>query len=93
MSLSGKRVKPRPDVLVRQMGDELVLLNLANESYFGLDEVGTAIWRALETEPSVDAACDSLTREYDVTPERLRSDVEALVARLAQAGLVEIHEI
>ena len=51
ISYSKKANKPE-DVLIRDMGGESVLLNLENENYYGLDEVGTQVitsnpWSAL----------------------------------------------
>jgi hypothetical protein len=38
-------VVPSPEVLVQELEGEAVLLNLASERYFGLDDVGTRIWQ------------------------------------------------
>lgn len=91
MGLSGKRVLVRPDVLVRELRGEAVLLDLASESYFGLDDVGTGMWRALTTAPTIERALDSLLDEYDVTREQLVQDLEAFVEKLSNARLVEIQ--
>ena len=77
-----------PDVLHQELGGETVLLNLANESYFGLDEVGTRIWQVLSETSSLPDVVTRLLAEYDVTSEQLRGDVERLVTQLAEAGLV-----
>ena len=38
------RVTTAPDVMLRIIGDEAVILNLKNELYLGLDPVGTRMW-------------------------------------------------
>ena len=38
------RVRAAPDTLMQELEGESVLLSLASERYFGLDEVGTRIW-------------------------------------------------
>lgn len=81
-------VSVAPDVLHQELGGETVLLNLTNESYFGLDEVGTRIWQVLAETSSPSEVVTRLLVEYDVTPEQLRGDVERLVMQLAEAGLV-----
>jgi len=81
-------VSVAPDVLHQELGGETVLLNLANESYFGLDEVGTRIWQVLSETSSLPDVVTRLLAEYDVAPEQLRADVERLVTQLAEAGLV-----
>jgi hypothetical protein len=93
MELTRKRVVPSENVLVRELGGESVLLHLESESYFGLDEVGTGMWHALTAHPSVDAAFKALLETYDVPPDALRGDLERFVGELAQAGLVDVHDI
>ena len=92
MQLTGKRVEVRRDVLTRELRGESVLLDLASERYFGLDEVGTGMWRALTGGATVEEALQALEGEYDVEPGRLRSDVANFIATLAEAGLVDVHE-
>ena len=80
------------DVLVRELDGEAVLLNLADQTYFGLDPVGTRIWQLVTTEPSIEAAHGVLLAEYDVAPEALRLDMTALLDQLLARGLVEIAD-
>jgi hypothetical protein len=87
--LSGQVVKP-DDVLIRDLGSESVLLNLASESYFGLDEIGTRMWAALANTPSIEAAFGVLLAEYDVEAEPLRADLTAFLQKLSEAGLIVI---
>jgi len=83
----------RPDtVLFRELEGESVLLNLKTESYLGLDEIGTRMWALFTTRPSVQAAYETLLTEYDVSPEVLRKDVEALLEQMIEHGLVELKD-
>lgn len=84
------RVVQSPDTLINIIEGESVLLNLDNESYYGLDAVGTRMWELLTTSNSIQAAYDALLDEYEVEPERLRHDVQALIGRLVDQGLVEL---
>jgi hypothetical protein len=81
-----------PDVLFRHVGDETVLLGLDSESYFGLDAVGTRIWRLVESRPTVGDLVEILLEEYDVDREVLENDVDELLSRLVDAGLVRVEE-
>jgi hypothetical protein len=75
--------------MVRQVGDEAVLLQLKTEQYLGLDPVSTRIWQALTAGGTVQAAYDSLLAEFDVDAERLRADLDEFVQELLRFGLVE----
>lgn len=83
------RVRVPAHVLVQEIGGESVLLNLENERYYGLDQTGTRIWALLTTEGSIQAAYERLLEEYDVDAEKLRSDVQELIEKLIENGLVE----
>ena len=76
-------------MLVRSVDDELVLLNLDNEEYYGLDEVGTAIWNAVTKYPDLESALEELGEDFDVDRATLERDVNALLERLSERGLVE----
>lgn len=79
-------------VLTRELDGESVLLNLENETYFGLDAVGTRMWTLLTASPSIQAAYEALLAEYDVAPETLRHDLQALVDQLLANGLLALAE-
>ena len=82
-----------PDtVLFRELDGESVLLNLETDSYLGLDTVGTRMWALFSTLPSIQAAYDTLLSEYDVAPEVLRRDVEALLDQMIEHGLVQLND-
>ena len=85
------RVTTSPDVLLRIIGDEAVILNLKSELYLGLDPIGTRIWTVLQGSPSIQAAHASLLDEFEVEPERLRQDMERLLDQMLAQGLIELH--
>jgi hypothetical protein len=77
------------DVLSQELAGEAVLLDLASESYFGLDAVGTRIWQLLRDGADESRLVETLLDEYDVEREVLERDVADLLDRLAEAGLIE----
>ena len=87
---TGSRIQVPADVMVSQLGGESVLLNLATETYFGLDDVGTAMWDALRQSPNIEAAFERLAGEYDVDETTLRNDLQQFLDSLVTHGLVEI---
>jgi hypothetical protein len=86
-----QRVKATSDVLCQDVGGEVVLLDLASERYFGLDPVGTRIWNLIDRDHTLQDVLETLCAEYDAPRERLQGDLLALVAQLADAGLVTVH--
>ncbi len=84
------RVSVPEHVLLRQIEGESVLLNINNERYFGLDEVGTRMWATLTSADSIQAAYEALLGEYEVDPEQLRQDLQILIEKLVENGLIEV---
>lgn len=79
------------DVLASEFGDELIILNLRDGVYYGLEDVGARIWQLLQRPISVAALRDALVTEFEVDPTRCEQDVLTLLADLAGKGLVEIR--
>lgn len=80
------------DVLIQQFAGESVVLKLSSGSYFGLDGVATRMWTVLTTSESTEKALEVLLAEYEVTPDRLRHDIEVFARRLREHGLLELCE-
>ena len=78
------------DVLFQEVSGETVLLDLDSESYFGLDEIGTRIWKLLNDETSAGEMVDALLEEYEVGRETLEADVAELLENLLEAGLIKV---
>ncbi len=84
------RVAVAKDVLVRGVQEEAVLLNLNTEYYFGLDSWGARMFHLLTTSPSIDDAYRQLLSEFDVAPELLRENLQELLQKLLEHGLITI---
>jgi Coenzyme PQQ synthesis protein D (PqqD) len=78
-----------PDVMVRKVGEESVLLDLKTERYLGLDDVSARFWDLLTSGEPIQSAYDKLLEEFEVDPARLRNDLDAFVQELIQFGLIE----
>uniref|UniRef100_UPI003565FC57 PqqD family protein n=1 Tax=Sulfurovum sp. TaxID=1969726 RepID=UPI003565FC57 len=83
-------IKLSDNVFAQLVDDEMVLLDMASENYFGLDETGSAIWQQLSKTGSLQATYDALIEEYEIQPAQLEADIFAFVQTLVDAGLVEV---
>jgi hypothetical protein len=82
------RIEISDEVLFQEVSGETVLLDLDSEQYFGLDAVGTRVWQLIGAGVTADAVVDTLLGEYEVERATLAADVDELLARLADAGLI-----
>ncbi|MBE0625927.1 MAG: PqqD family protein [Burkholderiales bacterium] len=87
MKLSDKVSVPE-QVLARQVGDETVMLDLANGTYFGLDPVGARIWQLLGEGRTLEEVCEAMAGEYEVSRVDIERDVMSLAQELAHRGLI-----
>lgn len=87
------RVKVPEQVVFRELENETVLLNLSTGFYFGLDDVGTRMWLALEKHGTLEQAVFDLLDEFEVESAELQRDLQSLAQELCDQGLLEIvHE-
>lgn len=70
---------------------DVVILNLKNGEYYGMNEVGARIWRLLQEPRTVAEIRDHVVEAYpDVTPEQCTLDLLSLLEDLAASSLIEV---
>ena len=77
-------------VFAQEVDGEMVLLDMNSENYFGLDEVGTAIWQVMQEKEVLQEVYNTLLEQYDVKAEVLEKDLLDFVEKLQDSGLVEV---
>lgn len=87
MEVSTTFSRPR-SVLVRKVGDEVLLLNCETQTYFSLDEVGATLYDLLESGESLSAALEKMCENYEVDMTTLKKDCCELVQNLVQQALL-----
>jgi len=80
-------------VFAQEVDGEMVLLDMESENYFGLDEVGTAIWQAMQDKETLKEVFDVLLEQYDVGADMLKNDLSAFVGQLSESGLLKVEEL
>jgi len=91
MALLPSKVTLSANVLFQQIANECVLLNLENEQYFGLDDVGARIWEVLMEESDTEKALSTLLDEYNIDEATLRQDLADLIAKLEDEKLLVVE--
>lgn len=87
-----KKVIFSETVFAQEVDGEMVLLDMESENYFGLDEVGTAIWQAMQEYGTLKEVFNAMLEQYDVEEEVLKRDLTEFVEKLIESGLVEVEE-
>ena len=71
-----------------ELGDESVLLQTETGLYFGLDEVGTEIWRRVAGGAGEGEIVAALADRYDADRAQIRADVASFMVALRANGLI-----
>ncbi|HQR73215.1 MAG TPA: PqqD family protein [Sulfurovum sp.] len=80
-------------VFAQEVDGEMVLLDMESENYFGLDEVGTAIWQAMQEHEILHEVFEVLMEQYEVEAEVLQNDLSEFVEKLLESGLVKVEAL
>ena len=80
------------DQVSSDLGEEVVVLDLKNGVYYGLDAVGARIWNLIQEPKAVNEIRDVLLDEYEVEPEHCERDLLALLEELVAENLVEVRD-
>ena len=86
------RFRAKPDVLVRELDGEAVLLDLDTGRYFGLNETGRRIFELLGGERTLANLLEILVGEFAAPREELERDLAELLGELEREGLISALE-
>jgi len=72
----------------RILAGEAVVLTPMSSKIHGLNETGSRIWELLADEPTVGELVARIHREFQVSEEQARADIEVFVEELKSRGLI-----
>jgi hypothetical protein len=76
------------DVVWREVGGELVVLELSTSVYLTLNGTAKLLWEALSGGATSETLVETLTREYDIGSDQARTDVEGFLEALTHRNLL-----
>jgi len=78
------------DVMTADFSPEVVLLNLQDGVYYGVEDVGARVWTLLQSPIAVGAILETIAAEFEVDRERSDREVRAFVQQLVDRGLATV---
>ena len=69
-------------------GTEGILVDLNAKKYYQLNETATLIWKGIANKAPIVEIANSLTSNYEVTPEDAERNVQAIVQQLQDYRLI-----
>ena len=85
-----QKIVLKENVFSQNIDDEIVLLDMQSENYFGVDGVGTVILQKIVKPLSLQSLKESLLEQYDVEEEVLESDMLSFIEKLYDHELIEV---
>jgi hypothetical protein len=79
------------DLAACELGGEAVLLDTDSGTYYGLNAVGTTIWRLLQQPRTIRELCQLVAAEFAVTEEQCKEDVFRFLGVLYQHRLLNVR--
>ena len=77
------------EVLSSKIDEEVVLMSIEADSYFGLDPIGSHIWELLSAKPATTTELvETLMEEYDTDIETCQQDVQAFIDDMSARKLI-----
>lgn len=93
MAISGKSIIVATSAQVSSgLGEEIIILECEKGVYFGLNGVGKAVWKQIQSPCQFEEIRDAIMSEYEVSADRCEQDLVNLLQELHQQGLVEIRD-
>ena len=83
------RICRNPDISFGEVDDELVALSLERGECFGLDKIGTLVWRAAEQPVRFDALVAAMTERFEVEEATCRADLAEFLDEVIDAGMMQ----
>ncbi|MGB3532699.1 MAG: PqqD family protein [Microcoleaceae cyanobacterium] len=71
-----------------QLGNEVLILNLKSEEYFGLEWVGAAIWQLISQPRTIQEIRAIILSQYQVEPQQFERDLITFINQLRANGLI-----
>lgn len=91
----GRDMTITDDMMISQTGNalsteidgEAVLIGLESGRYFGLDSIGTEIWKRIEQPCRLDRLCADLAEAFEGDPAVIAAETRAFLALLVERDL------
>lgn len=78
------------DWLSARVGDEIMMMSAEHGKYIGVNEVGARIWELIETPRDAATVYAELLREFEVSPETCKAEVDSFLAEMARHGAIAL---
>ncbi|HUF24468.1 MAG TPA: PqqD family protein [Vicinamibacterales bacterium] len=83
------RIQVSRDALARELGGEVLVLDLRTSLYFGMTGTAARIWQLVEAGATRETIVETLAEEYGGDRDVIGADVDGFLAELLERGLLD----
>ncbi len=83
-------VSRSPSVLTAEVDGEIVMMSIEQGHYFGLDRIGSDIWKRIDPPCSFAALIDGLATDYEADRATIITDVKTLLDHMVERDIVRL---
>lgn len=74
--------------IAKSVGDEMVVLHLANGTYYGLDPIGVLLWEGMTAGKLPSQVIERILAQFEVDRATAESDLRTFLGELADSNLI-----
>lgn len=89
--MNGSIIKATANFSETRIDDEIVVMHLARGEFFSLTGTGLALWLLIDGTRSRDTLLAQAAAQYGVLPAKIAADVDAFLAKIGAAGLLDAN--
>ena len=86
--ISTMRYQLNQNITVTRIDHEVVVLNLSNGAYYGLDRIGAQLVQALESHTPLDQLVRRIAEQQQMQYVAVSSDIDELIQQLLDQNLL-----
>jgi hypothetical protein len=83
-------VSRSPSVVAAEVDGEIVMMSIERACYFGLDDIGSDIWKRIEPPCSFATLVEGLVADYEADRATIMFDVQNLLGHMVEHGIVRL---
>ncbi|HDR4911448.1 PqqD family protein [Bacillus cereus] len=85
-------IKLNKDLIVFEEDEEILLINMKENTFHSLDSISSIIWNKIEEYKQVDDVINFISENSDGEKGIIRKDITEFIYNLEKVGVIEIDE-
>ncbi|MNW43072.1 hypothetical protein D3C74_202610 [compost metagenome] len=77
------------NVIIYEENEEIIFINMNNNIFFTLDQIGTLIWKELKLCGDLLKVTNYISEKFKEDPETIKIDIIDLIEQLRIAGVID----